>query len=688
MKHSIQFSILSAALLLGVLSVSAAPVSRDNARKVAERVLGDVVKSEAQDNLALRRMPRQESADTATCFYIFTAENGAGSVFIAADDCVLPLLGYTDAPIPATGDLPLNVKSWLDGYSRQITYVREHNLQPSADVRKAWSRVTKGDVDSKTIVIDKLIATQWDQVEPYNLYTPDNTPTGCVATAMAQLMKYWEYPERGIGSRSYRWPANKEVTLSADFENTEYKWKDMPEYINLFSSKAQKQAVATLMYHCGVATHMSYEEEGSGTFVIESYSARRDACAEYALKTYFGYKDSMFGAIRDYKLDEDENIIGRYPDEEWLQMVKDELNAGRPVLYSGYGEEGGHAFICDGYTTHNYFHFNWGWSGAYDGWFLLNDLTLPGVGTGGGDGDFNTLQHALFGVEPDRIEQLTPGQYDLQMASRLTVSEHEIDFFQMKDISVSAMVRNCGEKNFSGGIYAVLSDDKGNVIDTVGGVLAAIQSTQRLMFSAHYSPDEMLTPGVYSFRLWYNDSNSQHGEIGKTSYDNFGSFVIYYKTDVINAVSEFRFGAEELHSMSNASVSITAKNVENVTYARALRLVLVNSKMTDISQILTTLELTDGLAAGGTVDVVFDGILSVEPGRYFLALQYQAVDGSWALAGSEMHSNPVWINVTGAETALDNIQTDTTAARKVIRDGRIFILSGGKTYTILGTLVE
>lgn len=399
MKKSLVIIFSLCALLQSIL---AAPVSIDKAKAVAERLLNEELSAPAvSSQLAVRKLSAQK--ESSDFFYIFTTSDTASSVIIAADDCAYPVLAY----VKHTGEqhltMPANLKNWLEGYSRQIQFARENGVEPTPEVAKAWKMAASSDYEGE-IVVAPLIKTQWDQLSPYNQLIPGSYPTGCVATAMAQIMRYWKYPRRGVGQRSY--VANN-TTFSADFEKITYNWGLMPNKISAASSAVQKTSIATIMYHCGVASRMTYGSDGSGTYLIEMFSERGDDCAEYAFKQYFGYKESMQGLMRDYK-----SRNSRYSTQEWTDMVKAELDSGRPLLYSGYGESeeayAGHAFICDGYTDENYFHFNWGWSGAYDGWFRLNALELDGVGTGGGSGHFNYYQHAIFGLEPDD-EKSTPG---------------------------------------------------------------------------------------------------------------------------------------------------------------------------------------------------------------------------------------------------------------------------------------
>jgi hypothetical protein len=241
---------------------------------------------------------------------------------------------------------------------------------------------------------------------------------------MAQVMKYWEWPKKGIGSHSYRpldvnkpydfwgnpnYSTRYKDTLSANFENTTYDWENMKNSYSGFTTLTQRTAVATLMYHCGVATEMMYGNDadgGSGTFTLNYGDEQDPTCAQNALWRYFGYKKPT-GYMRDGSYAYGSNYYKKWTDTKWTAMIKEELDKQRPIMYGGagydeYGEStGGHSFICDGYNSMNYFHFNWGWSGDGDGYFTLSNLNPGSGGAGGGSYDFSEDQDVLIGIEPD-----------------------------------------------------------------------------------------------------------------------------------------------------------------------------------------------------------------------------------------------------------------------------------------------
>jgi hypothetical protein len=241
--------------------------------------------------------------------------------------------------------------------------------------------------DLATASAGPLLSTEWGQSTYYNDYCPvdydgpdDHALVGCVAVAMAQVMKYYNFPETGSGSHSYSHPSYG--TLSADFGSTTYDWDSMPDSLSDYDSD-----VAELLYHAGVSVDMDYGPSGSG--------ASTGATAT-ALKTYFSY-DNTASYVR--KSD--------YSGDDWAALLREEIDNNRPVIYRGYDVDAGsgHAFVCDGYSGSDYFHFNWGWYGSYqDEYFYLNDLTP-------GSHDYSDSQAAVVGIAPD-INDPPVGYFD------------------------------------------------------------------------------------------------------------------------------------------------------------------------------------------------------------------------------------------------------------------------------------
>lgn len=312
--------------------------------------------------------------------YVFNGDNCF--VILSADDRVLPVLGYSrDRSFDAEA-LPENAMEWLRSYNSSIQNMVETGAEASDEVREAWTALKNGEGLPQRIkgAVNPLITTQWNQRPPYNGLCPPDCYTGCVATAMAQIMKYWEYPNRGIGEYSYSHSVYG--TLYANFGATSYDWDNMPSKAYTWSSEQVQQALSTLMYHCGVSVNMNYGTSGS--------SAPSAKVLE-AMPAYFGYSDSI-SLVYQYD----------YSDEEWKSVLRDELDGFRPLYYAGQSDKGAHAFICDGYDDMGLFHFNWGWGGSYDGYYLIGALN-PGPNS-----TYNNVNYAIIGIQPKSFTVSAP----------------------------------------------------------------------------------------------------------------------------------------------------------------------------------------------------------------------------------------------------------------------------------------
>ena len=369
-------------LLIGLAPTTcpAQPVSRETARQAAKTFLDN-------NGAATAELSDMSAAAGFAQLYVFSTSHSF--VLMAADSRVQPVLGYSlNGGFDIEG-MPDNKRAWIKEYGDGIQFAIDHQTRASAETTRQWRALLDGDPDAGRAIteVTPLITTQWNQGSPYNLLCPSNSVTGCVATAMAQVMKYWDYPEHGIGSHSYVHYNYGE--LSADFQNTAYDWDNMTDTYNSSSTQAEKMAVATLMYHCGVAVDMDYSPSGSGAGA---------AIVAEALKNYFNYSSEVAYHNRS-----------EYDDDVWIGMLKADLDLERPIWYCGSGSDIGHAFVFDGYNDDDYFHVNWGWGGSCDEYYLVNNLNPGPGGIGSGAyGVYNESQGAIFGVHPSECTAGTP----------------------------------------------------------------------------------------------------------------------------------------------------------------------------------------------------------------------------------------------------------------------------------------
>ena len=337
-----------------------------------------------------------------TEMYLFSASDG-GIVLVAGDDCVHPILGYS-LTASAIAPLPENMVDWVNGYAEEIVWLREQRVEPSPQVRSEWSAWLKSDGQRPlySVVVAPMITTTWKQGSPYNTQCPHDTldrdtKSGCVAIAMAQVMKYWNHPTQGVGSYSYT-TANC-GTISANFGATTYDWANMPNSLTSVSPTVNIDAVAELVYHAGVSVKMTYRHSSSSA-TTTSDNNLSTITGERALRTFFKYDKALHSVQR--------NIVG---DSVFTALLEEELLAGRPVIFSGHDTSGGHAFICDGRNNAGLYHFNWGWGGYCDGYYQIGALNpAPGGDGGNATSHYNLENRMIIGIQPDTV---TAGTYTL-----------------------------------------------------------------------------------------------------------------------------------------------------------------------------------------------------------------------------------------------------------------------------------
>lgn len=339
-------------ILIG-LFVFAKPVTLDYAKNVATKWYKHYSSYRTSDFTISNTYV--STYEGTTTFYTISFTDG-GFVLVSADDATLPILGYSSDGSIDMANLPANVAYWLNGYSKQIKNIVDANLSNSSTIQN-WDNILRENFERSTQSIAPICSTKWDQSAPYNLQCPSGTYTGCVATAMAQIMKKWNYPITGNGSHSYTHATYG--VLSADFGSTTYDWANM---LNVYpwsgGTQVSKDAVAKIMSHCGIGVDMGYGTSGSGAF---SWTVPG------TLINYFRYQPTA-----------EIKYLADFSTANWITMIKAELDANRPCYYSGTDGSAGHAFVCDGYNSSNQFHFNWGWSGMSDGYFAIGALNPSG----------------------------------------------------------------------------------------------------------------------------------------------------------------------------------------------------------------------------------------------------------------------------------------------------------------------
>jgi len=350
MKHKRLVCIISS-LLLASATAFAGSVSVQQAKTFGEKF----VKANFSKTIQLEWVYTSVTMNGNPSFHVF---NGSPDGFVIVSACSLtsPILGYSETGTFHVESIPDGLTYFFDGYGQSVDYAEEHLHEADFEIAREWENLERyGQTQvTKTDVVLPMIATHWDQGCYYNASCPKddygpcgNAYAGCVATSMAQVMKYWNYPEHGTGTHTYNCPPYGD--LFADFGAATYHWEEMPE-----SLSENNLDVSTLIYHCGVSVNMFYNAYGSGA-LHQSISP--------ALTAYFGYAPST-NLQRD-----------NFTYDQWVDKIHEALDAGTPILYGASSEAGsGHAFILDGYDTNGLIHINWCWGGQLDGYFSVDNF--------------------------------------------------------------------------------------------------------------------------------------------------------------------------------------------------------------------------------------------------------------------------------------------------------------------------
>ncbi|WP_295841244.1 C10 family peptidase [uncultured Apibacter sp.] len=387
---NIKLFLLVAIALLSSYVIKAQDISENTARKIASNFLKlksiDPLKKSNKELNLINITPLINKKYNG--FYLFKIADGNGFCIVSAESASHPILAYsTNSNIKISKNISPEFLSILNNYQANSEKSRRNYLKKSVDknselIKKEWEELLSDNYNSNSkiltnrvstnssmpIKIEPLIKTNWDQSPLYNKYTPftyesEPTFTGSAATAMAQIMKFWNYPSTGRDSITYQIPSSyfyyfynwRWKKLSANFQKTTYQWNKMPIALSNYSSDEQIDAVATLMSHAGISVEMVYGPVGSGAFSEK---------VPNALKKYFKYSP-------DVQLKDRSNYNS---DEEWLNLIKGQISKGYPVYFSSICPDAEHAYIADGYDERNLVHLNLGWSGEANGYYLINEL--------------------------------------------------------------------------------------------------------------------------------------------------------------------------------------------------------------------------------------------------------------------------------------------------------------------------
>ena len=332
--------------------------------------------SQRQMRLAAKSTQVSNKLTTAVkeSYYVFNVGQNNGYVVVSADDRTPAILGYADEGTFNASNIPNNMKAWLQSYTDQLNYLESH---PAA------ARAAATDYSA----IRPLIKSTWDQGEPYNNKCPmdgdKRSLTGCLATVMAQILNYYQYPEKTTSTIPSYTTGTKGITVN-EIPVTTIDWSNIKNNYNGNETAAQKNAIATLMQLCGASMEMDYTSYSSYAYMIPALNA---------FKNYFDYDTSLRHVNRiEFKA------------SEWDELIYNELAQKRPVYYCGQSIGGGHAFVIDGYSKDGLFHVNWGWGGSCNGYFLLSILdphSNTGSGASSSSDGYSYDQDAIIGIQPN-----------------------------------------------------------------------------------------------------------------------------------------------------------------------------------------------------------------------------------------------------------------------------------------------
>ena len=368
-------------LMVGTTLLQARPIDRSLALSAARKFVATQFASE-------RALPELVYTGADETFFVYNVGDH-GFVIIAGDDAHRPVIGYSDESSFDASNIPPALTYYLDGVAECIQRLRQSVANPQ--VAAEWASLLEhGRLASsaKARGTGYFCQTKWDQSYPYNYCCPEDPNgsgghaiVGCLATAMSQLMCFWASPAQGIGDHCYYHEDYGQIC--ADFGNTTYDWDNMPNVLSSNSTEAEMLATGTLCFHCGVTIDMGYGPDGSGGASGPIPGVMHD---------YFNYSDAIVQLSRN-----------DFETEVWKTMVREQFDMGWPMYYGGCQDGGCHAFVCDGYDDNDYFHFNLGWGGSSNGWYLIDDAPY----THPADAMFNFVPAEVYNQAPSAPTGMT-----------------------------------------------------------------------------------------------------------------------------------------------------------------------------------------------------------------------------------------------------------------------------------------
>jgi hypothetical protein len=578
-------------------------------------------------------------------FYVFTMNGNSGFILVAGDDVAKPVLGYSDAG--TYDDNNPHLAYWMGTLSQEIADAIENSVSQDEQIKAAWDAFAADNdvpLQSAGDYVAPLIRTKWDQSSPYNDLCPkisgERAPAGCVATTMAQIMKYHEYPTtRTVTIPGYTTPDG--LTVNPVSGSTTYKWSDMSNTYSSSSTSASKAAVAELIYHCGVSVEMYYNEE---------WSSAMDLYAATALKTCFGYDAGISYLYRSY-----------YSYTEWIGMIKTELKSSRPIYYCGDSDDGGHAFVCDGYDANGLFHFNWGWGGASDGYFEVSALNPEHVGIGGNADGYNQSQAIIIGIQPD-----SGGQHVMRLGlTTLYTNKSSLkDLTESFNVSATELA-NLGVEDIEKAYIGVMLCRQDDSYYEHKTVLVNIDLPVNNMYTSSriisgYSLPSNLAVGTYKLYPAFSAASGKPSIIPGENGNQYilvevkadGSVTLRASSDMPNLslIPSSLKAVRNIYQNKSGNFTAEIKNDGTADYNSKLTLKLGNQTVTTDPVVIP---------AGTTKTVGFSDTVTLNPGNYPLSVWYDP-DNSPYGDPSEQLGSSVEIEVKATPTEAPRLSLAST----------------------------
>jgi hypothetical protein len=594
--------------LLIIILAHPAEVTVEQAQKAGITFLNSITKSNFKSStvfvLTLRNdlitngIKNKSTNTNPEHFYLFDINDGNGFLLMSADDVARPVLGYSLKK-------PFNNQSVADAfyemlqqYENEMAFASKNNFSDAKNKALWESLLMENNVQTKSATalsdVAPLLTTQWSQSPYYNAQCPKNSNdqraiTGCVATAMAQVMNYHEFPRRGQGFHDYS-PASFPLQ-SLIFGNYTYNWSQMPSKLNGSSTQTQINAVALLMHHCGVAVNMHYGIGASG--------ATMSAMAN-GLKKYFSYNEKL--RIK--------SMLSVGP-EAWKDTLFAEINAGRPVLYAGFGASSGHAFILDGYMG-DLFHINWGWGGTNDGYFALTALNPSAYPSG-----FNYYQQGILGVEPDSYYK----EHKLVLSQPIGLSSDTL--YTSSPYNVYAWLKNSDSVNFTGDVaFFFFDNDTAALTEQQIKWNISIAAGDSTIAPINFSEWGMYLPeGKYLLGIFYRTLKNNWLPAAGEMYGNFREVVVLSSDSISSFTLVDSIAVNPQLPIENDSLLLKfkIKNRSTKTFNGTIKAKLLNS-WGNILSIIDSLPVVN-IATDSTFSIELKAdTLPFKPMRYSLSI--------------------------------------------------------------------